>query len=221
VLLKALVRAQEDERARLARELHDGAGQTLTSLLMRLSALENKAASDVVRQQLRDLCQKMSGTIEQVRDIAYRLRPPELEEFGLEVAIKSLVEEVATGAGLTADCQLSLGGQRLPFEVETTLYRIAQESLTNIVRHAAAHRITVELFTLPYAACLRIADDGRGFDPETDEATSGKRRLGLLSLRERAEMLGGALTVRSAPGAGTTVEVRLPGLLETEAEVDA
>ena len=216
VLLKALVRAQEDERARLARELHDGAGQTLTSLLMHLSALANHADNGAARQQLHDLCQKTSSTIEQVRDIAYQLRPPALEEFGLEVAITSLVDEVANGAHLQADCQLSLDGQRLPFEIETTLYRIAQESLTNIVRHAAAHKIKVELLALPYAACLRIADDGRGFDPEAAGAAAGKKRLGLLSLHERAEMVGGSLVVRSAPGAGTTVEVSLPCLVETD-----
>ncbi|MBI5054732.1 MAG: GAF domain-containing protein, partial [Chloroflexi bacterium] len=112
-LLSALVRAQEDERSRLARDLHDSAGQTLTSLLVRLKALE-KQTTESVRENVASLCQEVSETIEQVREISYRLRPAALEEFGLELALKTLVQEMTEKVGLAADCQLNLGDQRLP-----------------------------------------------------------------------------------------------------------
>jgi signal transduction histidine kinase len=209
-LLEALVRAQEDERARLARELHDGAGQTLTSLLVRLKILEKHAAADQVRDDVIELCEVVSQTVEQVRGISYRLRPSALAEFGLEMALRSLVEDMAEAAGMVADCRLDLGDRRLPFEIESTLYRIAQESLTNVVRHSQASRVQIELVTLPYAICLRVEDNGIGFD--ADEVVDGEERprLGLVGMQERAQMLGGSLLVQSAPGAGTSVEVRVP-----------
>jgi len=209
-LLNALVRAQEDERARLARELHDGAGQTLTSLLVRLKALEKQAATEHLRENVIGLCQSISQTIEQMRGIAYRLRPAALEEFGLDVALRSLVEEFASEASFVSECRLDLGGRRLPSDVETTLYRIAQESLTNVVRHAWANRVLVELVALPYAVGLRIEDDGQGFDSNDIASRGEKRRLGLIGMQERAEMLGGSLVVQSAPSAGTSIQVRLP-----------
>lgn len=209
-LLKALVSAQEDERARLALELHDGAGQTLTSLLVRLKVLEKHTTSERQRGNVSDLCDSVSATIEQIRGISYRLRPSALAEFGLDVALKSLMQDMAEGADLSADCNLDLGERRLPFEVESTLYRIAQESLTNIVRHANAKHIYVELLTLPYAICLRIDDDGIGFVPEEIINGGDSRRLGLVGMQERVEMLDGLFEVHSGPDAGTSVRVRIP-----------
>lgn len=209
-LLNALVRAQEDERTRLARELHDGAGQTLTSLLVRLKALEKQATTDHLRDSVAGLCSSVSQTIEQMREISFRLRPVALEEFGLEVALRSLVEEIIGEAGLISECQLDLGGRRLPSDVETALYRIAQEGLTNVVRHAWANHVLIELVALPYAIGLRIEDDGRGFDSNDIASRGDRRRLGLIGMQERAEMLGGSLVVQSAPGAGTSIQVRLP-----------
>lgn len=210
-LLEALVRAQEDERARLARELHDGAGQTLTSLLVRLKLLEKQIEDDSSRNAVSELCQTVSETVEQIRGVSYWLRPSALAEFGLEVALRSLVQEMSEGAGLTAECILELGGERrLPFEIESNLYRIAQESLTNVVRHARANQVRVELVGLPYAVCLRVEDDGIGFDAEDIPNGSERPRLGLIGMQERAEMLDGSLIVHSAPDAGTSVEVRIP-----------
>ncbi len=213
-LLKALVRAQEDERARLALELHDGAGQTLTSLLVRLKVMEKQTVSEELRDNVSDMCEAFSETIEQVRGIAYRLRPSALAEFGLDIALRSLVQDMAEAAGLTAECNLKLGDRRLPFEVESTLYRIAQESLTNIVRHAQASHIFVELVSLPYAICLRVDDDGAGFNPEKIVNSGDTRRLGLVGMQERAEMLDGSLEVHSGLDAGTSVRVRIPLQME-------
>ncbi len=216
-LLKALVRAQEDERARLALELHDGAGQTLTSLLVRLKVMEKQAATEQLRDDVSHLCEAVSGTIEQVRGISYRLRPSALAEFGLDVALRALVQDMTEPANLTAECDFELGERRLPFEIESTLYRIAQESLTNIVRHAQASQIFVELITLPYAICLRIDDDGVGFDPKDIINSSDRRRLGLIGMKERAEMMDGSLEVHSGTNAGTSVRVRIPLDLEEPA----
>jgi signal transduction histidine kinase len=206
VLLAALMKAQEDERLRLARELHDGAGQALTSLLVRLKAME--APGD--DRDIAGMCQDVSATIERVRSIAYRLRPAALEELGLEVALRTLAEDMTREAGLELRFDSSLGEARFPEEVETTLYRIAQEGLTNIVRHAACRSVHVELIRLPYAACLQIEDDGCGFDPNELARAGGARSLGLIGIRERAENLGGSVAVLSAPDSGTCLQVRIP-----------
>ena len=215
-LLSALVHAEEEERARLARELHDGAGQTLTSLLVRLKTLEVTSAD---RQfcQVADLCEAVSATIEQMREISHRLRPAVLAELGLEVAIRSIVDEMAREANLGAECRLELGGRNLPFEIETTLYRIVQESMTNIVRHARAQNVLVELVALPYAIALRVEDDGVGFEPESlrHGRNGSQRHLGLVGIRERVEILDGSVQIQSAPGRGTSLQVRIP--LEWEA----
>jgi len=213
-LLTALVNAQENERARLARELHDDAGQSLTSLLIRLKTLEKRAPSQELRQSIADLCKTTSETIEQVRGISHRLRPAALEEFGLEVALRTLAEEMLADVGITAECQLHLGGQRLPFEIETNLYRITQEGLTNVIRHSNASKVILALIVLPHAIGLRIEDDGDGFSTGDIVGKDDRRRLGLMSIQERAEMMGGSLVVQSAPGSGASVEVRVPFEME-------
>jgi signal transduction histidine kinase len=209
-LLQALMKAQEDERLRLARELHDGAGQALTSLLVRLKALEGPGDD----RDIAGMCRDISATIERVRGIAYRLRPAALEELGLEVALRTLAEDMTGEAGLELRFNSNLGDARFPEEVETTLYRIAQEGLTNIVRHAACRSVHVELIRLPYAACLQIEDDGCGFDPDELARAGGARSLGLIGIRERAEHLGGSVAVLSAPDSGTSLQVRIPLLEE-------
>jgi signal transduction histidine kinase len=208
-LLESLVRTQEDERTRLARELHDGAGQTLTTLLVRLKALEKQAPPGAVADGLGRLQALTSDSIEQVRELSYQLHPAALEAFGLARALDTLVTDVAGPAGLEVHKDLTLR-QSLPLDVQTGLYRIAQESLTNILRHAGARRVEVELVETPYGVALRIEDDGRGFDPDAAPAAPSRPHMGLISMQERAELLGGSLTVFSAPGAGTSVQVRVP-----------
>ncbi|MCA9913426.1 MAG: sensor histidine kinase, partial [Anaerolineae bacterium] len=209
-LLESLVEAQEDERGRLARELHDGAGQMLTSLLVGIKALERKAESPTVRSGLESLLEMTSETIEQVRELSYRLRPAALEQFGLDVALETLVADMAAEAGIKAQCHLELGELALPAGIDVTLYRIAQECLTNVVRHAQATAIEVALKQEDHNVVMRIEDDGRGFSPTQLTARPGQRHLGLISMRERAAIVGGQLDVYSAPGQGTTVEVSVP-----------
>jgi signal transduction histidine kinase len=213
-LLQALVEAQEGERANLARELHDGAGQSLTSLLIRLKILQKKTEPAEIEKETGQLCDMVSETIDQIRGLAYQLRPSTLEQFGLSVALRTLCEEMLPPVGIQCNYQTNAGELQLPFEVETTLYRIAQECLNNIVRHAAAERTTVELRALPYAIAMRIEDDGRGFDPKQVRHEGRQNRFGLLNMQERAEMLHGFFSIESAAGAGTAVNVRIPIQLE-------
>lgn len=207
-LLESLVRTQEAERSRLARELHDGAGQTLTTLLVRLKALERQASgpqqTDLVK--LQDL---VADSIEQVRDLSYQLRPATLEEFGLSRALDHLLKETVRQAGLEVVAELQVR-RSLPGDVETALYRIAQEGLSNILKHAHAWRVEVELVETPFGVALRIEDNGRGFDPTSVAQRADRPHLGLIGMQERVELLGGTLTVEAAPGAGTSVQVRIP-----------
>jgi len=214
LLLDALVRTQEDERAYLARELHDGAGQVLTSLSLRLKALEKRTPEGELRDSVTSLCQATSETIERVSKLSHRLHPAVLEELGLEAALRTLVQEMLVDVELEFNCELDLDGRRLPSEIEISLYRIAQESLTNIVRHADAEKVTVELQASPSMVLLRIADDGKGFLSENLGQKANQDRLGLISMRERAEMIGGSLVVQATPGSGTSIDVRIPIQLE-------
>lgn len=209
-LLESLVEAQEEERRRLARELHDGAGQMLTTLLVRLKMLEHQAGQTTVQQGIASTLDLVATTIEQVRDLSYRLRPAALEEFGLAVALRTLVAETLEDAGIDTRCRLELGAVVLPHGVEVSLYRIAQEALTNVIRHAHAEQVAVELTIRNGGVNLQISDDGCGFAPRQPAAQTGKRHLGLISMNERAQMVGGVLHIESTPGKGTTILVYVP-----------
>ncbi|MFO7540068.1 MAG: histidine kinase [Chloroflexota bacterium] len=209
-LLESLVEAQEDERKRLARELHDGAGQMLTSLLVRLKTLEKKSESPALQSGLADALDVVSATIEQVRELSHRLRPAALEELGLAAALETLVQDMAEEAGLAHDCCFDRQASMLPPGIEVSLYRIAQEALTNVVRHAQARRVEVVLTAEAQGITLRIEDDGCGFSPYHLPEPAKRRHLGLISMHERAAIAGGQLAVYSAPGQGTAVQVLIP-----------
>lgn len=210
VLLRSLVEAQEEERRRLARELHDGAGQTLTSLLVRLKTLENKANLPPVQKDLQVMQGLVSVTIEQIRSLAHELRPAALEEFGLSLALESLVKEMSEQEALDGRCRCALDAGPIPNEIEAVLYRIAQEGLTNVLRHAHATHVSLEVDRNDYEIIMIIEDDGVGFDPANLGSGNGKRHFGLVSMRERAEILGGTLDIYTAPGQGTTIRVQVP-----------
>jgi len=210
MLLRSLVEAQEDERKRLARELHDGAGQTLTSLLVRLKTMEKKAVLPHVQNDLQTMQSLISETIEQIRTLAHQLRPAALEQFGLPLALEALVKQVSENDGLEAICQCNLNSNEVPDELEAVLYRIAQEGITNILRHAHCSRVSLIVERNLHGVTMILDDDGVGFDPSALGMDNGKRHLGLISMRERAEILGGTLDVYTAPGKGTTIEVQVP-----------
>lgn len=208
--------AQENERKRIARELHDQIGQSLTSLLLGLGALEAEASSAgelvVSSARLQDLKAIVADTLDGVRDLALGLRPSVLDDLGLVPALQRAARAFSVPHQLAIDFQtMSMEGIRLTQAVETALYRIGQEALTNVAQHANASRVSLILEARVGAVILIVEDDGQGF--ETDRLMRDpvdKRWLGLYGMRERAEQLGGTLVIESAPGAGTTVFVQVP-----------
>jgi signal transduction histidine kinase len=204
--LRLVVEAQELERARLARELHDETGQALASILLGLRQLEDAVETDEARQAAADLRELVVATLHDVRRLAVELRPSALDDFGLVPAVERLASTVSEQSGTVVDVEAQLGAARLPAETETVLYRIVQESLTNIVKHAAAARVSITLVRKGGSAVVVVEDDGSGFDP------SGLRvgALGLSGMRERVALVGGRLTVESSPGAGTTLVAEVP-----------
>jgi len=199
--VRALLEGQEIERTRLARELHDQTGQALASILLGLRQIERQIGEEPVAR-IREL---VASALDDVRRLTTELRPPALDDFGLEPALERLTELVAARSGL--DIQLNISSHMpLPSEHETALYRIIQEALTNIVKHAAAHSVSIVLMHTDGAVRTVIEDDGAGFD----KATVRQGALGLVGMRERVSLLGGRFDVETAPGAGTTLIVELP-----------
>jgi PAS domain S-box-containing protein len=204
-LLKQVVGAQEEERRRVARELHDDAAQTLAALLVKLRAVEE--AGSVATAAANDLRVHVARALDGVQRIAKGLRPPALDDMGLAEALDRLGMDLAETHGLRVDTLAQLGEQRLPATVETTLYRIAQEALANVRKHACAKTVSIVIRRAPARVVLIIEDDGQGFDADRNTSTE---HLGLLGMRERAALLGGTLLVESTPGSGTRIRVGIP-----------
>jgi signal transduction histidine kinase len=202
--LGRVVAAQETERRRIARELHDETGQALTSMLLGLRATEEAKDDETRRAALASLRELATATLQDVRRLAVELRPRALDDFGLEPALERLIEAFRERSGLEAEFEARIG-DRLPSEVETALYRIVQEALTNIAKHARATTVSVLVARKSGSVTAVIEDDGVGFSPE--EPGEG---LGLVGMRERVELLGGRLALESRPGAGTTVAAEVP-----------
>jgi signal transduction histidine kinase len=203
--LRRVVEAQEAERRRLARELHDETGQALTSILLRLKGLEEKLTSDDSRAAVGDLRELVVSTLQDVRRLAVELRPSALDDFGLVTALERLTESFAEQSRIPVDFESALPPERLPEEVETALYRIVQESLTNVVKHARARRVSVSLTRKDGSVAAVVEDDGRGFEP----AAVSEDGFGLVGMRERIASLGGKLEIESGE-AGTTIAVEVP-----------
>lgn len=208
-LLNSLVTAQEDERSLISSELHDGAGQELTSVLLRLKALSEKKDPVALRAGVGELCTVLSGAIENIRQLSHQLRPPDLEQLGLAPTLRNLVVDTVGEAGLEVGLRCNLEHERLDPLLEITLYRIAQEALTNIVRHADAERAALSLIAEEEGVSLIVEDDGAGFDPD-DLAHSSRAHIGLASIQERAERLQGKFEVATGPGMGTRLSVWIP-----------
>src|SRR5207248_4979436 len=204
--LRRIVAAQELERRRLARELHDETGQALSSILLGLKALEEKVEGDDARGAVSDVRELVVATLHDVRRLAVELRPKVLDDFGLGPALERLTETFGAQTGIAVRFESGLGDERLPAEAESALYRIVQESLTNIVKHSHARNISVVLVLKPGAVAAVIEDDGQGFDP-TSVREEG---IGIEGMRERLGLLDGRLQIESAPGAGTTLVAEVP-----------
>lgn len=225
-----ILHAQEQERRRLALELHDQSSQTLTALTMHAQVLEDLLATDVapapalLRQQVAQVNRLAGRTMSELRHVAEQLRPVILDDVGLEAALRWLAEDVGQGTGLRVLVEVAAEGpaapaaggeddqaRRLPAEVETALFRIAQEGLTNVARHAQASRVELKLLRCPEQVTLMIGDDGRGFiHPAAKEAASTHIGLGLTGMQERARLLGGTLEILSSPARGTLIQAVIP-----------
>ena len=204
--LRRVVAAQELERRRLARELHDETGQALTSVLLRLRAVEEARQLDDAKRAAAALRELVVETLQGVRRLAVELRPKALDDFGLVPALERLTDTFREETGIRVDFEQTLPDERLSTEMETALYRIVQEGLTNIVKHADATAVSVVLARKSGAVTAVIEDDGRGF-----EAGGGDGRgLGVVGMRERLRLLDGKLTIESTQGAGTTIVAEVP-----------
>jgi signal transduction histidine kinase len=209
-LSRRLVEMQENERRYISRELHDEAGQALTTLMVGLKLLERDLGrcTPEVEADLEDLKQVAGAVMENQQGLAVYLRPTSLDKLGLVPALRQLVAQFKRQSNVVLETDLAaLEGVRLPPSVETTLYRIVQEALANIARHARASNAGIVLSRYRDHVTVIVEDDGVGFDA-LDAVDAG--RLGLVGMRERAEMLGGALTIESMPGAGTSIFIDIP-----------
>jgi PAS domain S-box-containing protein len=216
LLLNQVITVQEEERRRIARELHDETAQSLASLLLGLSALGEVRTVKAARLQARDLHQVATRALAEVRRLAWGLRPSVLDDLGLVTALERYAEEFGRTRGVAIEVETDgLGDGRLPLPVETALYRIMQEALSNVARHAATRRVRLRLQRRAAAVAMVVEDDGRGFDPRQPPAPpTAARGLGIHTMRERAAVLRGTLSIDSAPGQGTRVAVEIPLGLE-------
>ena len=210
-LLRRLVTAQEDERRRVARDLHDGLGQEITSLILGLGALgQSVPEGSAGRERLREVEETVARIGREAHDLAVDIRPTALDDLGLAPALSAYIARWSDRTGVAADFQpTGVDGDRFPPEHETTVYRIVQEALNNVARHAGAGRVSVILERHGGDLTALVEDDGRGFDP-AQAGSSGRRGLGLLGMRERVNLVGGALLIDSGEGQGTTVRARIP-----------
>jgi signal transduction histidine kinase len=201
-----VVDAQELERRRLARELHDETGQALTSILLGLRAVEEAGSEAEAREATAHLREQVVETLHDVRRLAVELRPKALDDFGLVPALERLVETFSEQTGIPVELETVLGDTRLPAPVETALYRIVQEAFTNVIKHSRASRVSVLITRKRDSVAAVIEDDGVGFSP--DLVRDGG--LGLVGIRERIALLDGRLTVESEPEHGTSLVVEVP-----------
>lgn len=201
------VNCLEEERRHIARELHDEAGQALVGVKLGLQVMARLVPGEMpaLREQIDSLRSQVNDATNQIKDLARRLRPPTLDQLGLEVALRQLVAEYGAVTDLSVRGAIGPLGGRPPQPVETALYRIAQEALTNVAMHAKAQRARLDLRAGKSFICLEVWDDGAGFVPES--ITAG---LGLLGMRERVGMLRGELRIASGPGLGTSIRVEIP-----------
>jgi signal transduction histidine kinase len=205
--LDAILGAQETERSRIARELHDETGSALSGVLLGLTAIDRAETLVEARQASADLRETAKATLENVARLAFELRPATLDEFGLASALKDLGCGLEERGGPKVELELGLSNaERLPARVETALFRIAQEALTNVVKHADAETVHITLARQERCVVLTVADDGLGFS----QAQASGDQFGLVGMRERTASVNGELEIRSRPGAGTRLTVEIP-----------
>ncbi len=202
----------EETKKRIAREIHDELGQQLTVLKMDISWLCKRIEhpSEKVNERIRELISMADNTIKSLRRISSELRPSMLDDLGLQAAIEWHAQEFEKRSGITLETDISVTNVKFPDDVAITLFRIFQECLTNVARHAEATRVNVDLSVKEGILAMHVKDNGKGFLPESIE---NKKTLGILGMRERVQIIGGEYTISSKPGNGTAVEVKIPLVL--------
>jgi signal transduction histidine kinase len=211
ILSQQLMEAQEAERRRLARELHDEIGQALTAVKINLQALQRATSEAAAQMRLQDSLEIVERVHQQMRDLSLNLRPSLLDDLGLAVALRWYLDRQAQRAGFAIDFLAEPPDLRVSGLLETTCFRVAQEALTNVVRHARARSVRVELRQCGSELHLVIRDDGVGFEVEASRQRAARGgSLGLLGMQERVLLMGGWIDIKSSPGRGTEVRVRLP-----------
>jgi signal transduction histidine kinase len=211
LISRGVLRVQEAERGRLSRELHDGVGQALTAIKMQLELLEREPPDPASAPRLAELRELAERTLQDVRQISRLLRPPMLDDLGLVATLRWLARTVRERTRLAVELESELQEERLDPDLETLLFRVAQEALTNAAKHASARSARVRLARSPRGVRLLVSDDGAGFDAEALlRADDQHRGFGLRGIRDRVQLFGGRLAVSSTPGRGTSLEVELP-----------
>jgi signal transduction histidine kinase len=211
-LSRQILSAQEDERKRISRELHDVIAQTLTGINIRLAALKKEAAihSNGFDRKIASTQRLVEKSVDIVHRFALELRPPVLDDLGLIPALLSFMKNFFTQTGVRTHLTAFSGVEQMDIARRTVLFRVAQESLSNVAKHAQASRVDVSIQEMPDCICMKISDDGKSFQVQRVFQARGNKRLGLLGMRERLEMVGGRFDVESAPGKGTTITAMFP-----------
>jgi signal transduction histidine kinase len=212
LLSRQILSAQEDERKEISRELHDVIAQTLTGINIRLATLKKEAALNTkgLDRNIARTQRLVEKSVNIVHRFARELRPAVLDDLGLIPALHSFMKNFTARTGIRTRLTAFAGVAGLDATKRTVLYRVAQESLTNVARHAKAGRVDVSIRKLPDCICMAIKDDGKSFEVQRVNQSPGRKHLGLLGMRERLEMVDGKFSVESAPGKGTTVQARIP-----------
>ncbi len=205
-----IIRSQEEERRRVARDIHDGPAQAMANIVFRAEVCERLIDSDVERAklELRELREHIRATLGEIRKIIFDLRPMALDDLGLVPTIRGVLDVFRTQYGIFTEIAVTGRERRLASHTEIGLFRVAQEALNNVVKHAQASTVRVRIEFAPVGVTLVIEDDGKGFDAANDDAPAG--HFGLMGMRERLQLLQGKLAIKSTPGKGTRVMITVP-----------
>jgi two-component system, NarL family, sensor histidine kinase UhpB len=206
-----ILTAQEQERKRIARELHDETSQVLTSLLISLKVLEETLSSEEARSRVEETRSLVHQTLRAIRNLSIDLRPSALDDLGLLPALRWYIKEYQQKCQIEVEFAANNFKERLPSEIETAVYRIVQEALTNTAKYASASKVRISVVEDDDSVSATISDNGQGFDAQTILKLPWQERgLGLAGMHERAALLDGSLSITTEPGGGTTIEARLP-----------
>ena len=207
-LASLVITAQDEERSRIARELHDSTAQSLTAIVLQLSAAARDARVPEIAARLSDVKEMAGLALEEVRTLSHRVHPRVLDDLGLVAAVRWLARQARESSDVDMTVDALGDTERIPAQIASVLYRVAQEALTNAVRHAAPTSVAIVVRADADTATLEVSDDGRGFD--IAEAEARRPGMGLFSMRERVSLVDGQLDLTSAPGSGTRVIAKIP-----------